>query len=315
MRAAVVEQYGPPEVVQVADVARPEPRAGEVLVRVRAAAVTSADARLRGARFPKGFGLLARLAVGVHGPRHRVLGSAFSGEVEALGPGVTGFAPGDAVCGMTGPRMGAHAELVALPSGQVVRRPPGVSHEDAAGVLFGGTTALFFLRDKAKVRSGQTVLVNGAAGAVGTAAVQLARHFGATVTGVCSAANAALVTRLGAAGVIDYGTTDLGAIQQRYDVVLDAVGNLSIASGRRLLREGGVLALAVPSLGDLLRARGDVVSGEAPQRAEDFELLLRLVAEGTLQVVQDEAWDLAEIAQAHRRVDSGHKRGNAVVRM
>lgn len=313
MQAAIVDHYGPPDVVRIADVPRPEPRAGQVLVRILAVAVNSGDARIRAARFPPGFALLGRLALGVTRPRRQILGNTLSGVVEAAGPGVSGLKPGDEVCGMTGPSMGAHAQFLAIEAARLVRKPAAVSHDDAAGVLFGGTTALFFLRDKAKVGPGRSLLVNGASGAVGTNAVQLGRHFGASVTGVTSTANAELVTRLGAAQVIDYVTTDLFSLSQRFDVVLDAVGNLSIPTGRRLLRPGGVLVLAVAGLGDLLRARGDVVAGEAPQRPEDFALLLRLVAEGALTVVQDQAFDLADIAQAHRRVDSGRKRGNTIV--
>lgn len=314
MRAAVVERYGGPEVVRVVDVPKPEPRADEVLVRVRAAAVTSGDSRIRGARFPAGFGVPARLAFGIRRPRRPILGSSFSGVVEIAGPRVDGFAPGDEVCGMTGTRLGAHAEYVAVPADRVARRPAGVTHDDAAGLLFGGTTALFFLRDKASVGPGMSVLVNGASGAVGTNAVQLARHFGATVTGVTSGANASLVASLGAERVIDHTREDLIATAERFDMVLDTVGNLSIATGRRLLNPRGVLVLAVAGLGDTIRARGDVVAGSAPEHVDDFDLLLQLVADGDLTVVHDQTYDLDHIVDAHRRVDTGHKVGNVVVR-
>lgn len=313
MRAAVIHRYGAPEVVRVAEVPRPEPRSDEVLVRVEAAAVTSADSRIRGARFPSGFGFLARLAFGVVRPRRPILGSTFSGVVEAVGSRVGELGPGDEVCGMTGTRLAAHAEYLAVAAHRLARTPSGVTHDDAAGLLFGATTALFFLRDKAKVGPGTSVLVNGASGAIGTNAVQLARHFGATVTGVTSARNAALVTDLGADRVIDYADGGLTATADRFDVVLDAVGNLSIASGRRLLRPGGVLLLAVAGLGETIRARGDVVAGAAPERVEDFELLLRLLADGEITVVHDRGYALDDIGDAHRRVDSGRKRGNVIV--
>ncbi len=314
MRAAVFDRYGPPEVVRVAEVPQPAPRADDVLVRIETAAVTSGDARIRGARFPAGFGLLARLAFGVVRPRRPVLGSSFSGVVETVGSRVVDFAPGDEVCGMTGTKLGAHAEYVAVPAKRLARKPAGVSHDDAAGLLFGGTTALFFLRDKASVTSGMSVLVNGASGAVGTNAVQIAKHLGATVTGVTSAGNAATVTSLGANRIIDYANEDLSATTERFDVVLDTVGNLSRRSGRRLLRPDGVLVLAVAGLSDTIRARGNVVAGSAPERVDDFDLLLRLVADGEIIVVHDQTYDLDEIADAHRRVDSGHKLGNVVVR-
>ncbi|WP_116947098.1 NAD(P)-dependent alcohol dehydrogenase [Jiangella endophytica] len=313
MKAAVIDRYGPPDVVRVADVPRPEPKPGQVLVRVHAAAVTSGDARLRAARFPAGFAPFARLAFGVFRPRRKVLGSAYSGVVEAAGSAVTRLKAGDEVCGMMGARMGAHAEYVTVSAEKAALKPAAVSHDDAAGLLFGGSTALFFLRDKAHVSAGQTVLVNGASGAIGTNAVQLARHFGATVTGVTSRANAALVTELGAAHVVDYTRHDIAHTAERYDAVLDTVGNLSIKAGRALLTPSGRLLVAVGSLGDTVRARGNVVAGVALERREAFEYLLGMVAAGELTVVIDEVYDLAGIAAAYARVDTGHKVGNVLL--
>ncbi|WP_220793474.1 NAD(P)-dependent alcohol dehydrogenase [Nocardioides stalactiti] len=226
------------------------------------------------------------------------------------------LAVGDAVSGMTGLRLGTHAELVAVPVARLVRKPEGVSHDDAAAALFGGSTALHFLRDKAEVGPGDRVLVNGASGAVGSAAVQLARHLGATVTGVTSTINLPLVRKLGADHVIDYTTTPLSEVAERYDVVLDAVGNLTPASGRRLLTERGVLQLVVAGLGDTLRARGNVQAGAAPERAEDFAHLLQLVSDGHLTPVIDDARvgdGLEAVAVAHARIDSGRKVGNLVI--
>lgn len=294
-------------------VADPAPRAGEVLVEVRAAALTAGDARIRGGRFPRGFGPVARLMFGVRGPRRRILGSTFAGVVAAVGPGVTELAPGDPVCGTSEARLGAHAELVVAPVGKVVRKPPAVSDDDAAAVNFGGTTALYFLRDRAAITAGQSVLVNGASGAVGTNAVQLARHFGATVTGVASARNARIVGELGAA-FIDHNTTDVAQLAERYDIVLDTVGNLNAAAGRRLLTADGVLLLVAADLWQLIGARGNVRAGSAPERAVDMELLLGLVAHGALKVVIDQVLPLEEIAEGYRRVDSGRKVGNIVIR-
>ena len=314
MKAAVNQQYGGPEVVRIAEVAQPVPGANEVLIRVRAAAVTSADARIRAARFPRGFRVPARLMFGIRRPRKHILGSSFSGVIEAVGPKVTGFEPGDEVCAMTGIKFGAHADYVALPAKKVARKPASVTHEDAAGVLFGGTTALFFLRDKAQVGPGQSVLINGASGAVGTNAIQLAKQFGAIVTAVTSGANRELVTQLGADNVIDYTKVDLLSIAERFDVVLDTVGNLGIKTSRPLLTAEGVALLAVADLGTILTARGNVITGTAPERAEDAQLLLNLIKEGTLTVVYDGVFDLDDIVEAHLRVDSGHKRGNIIVR-
>lgn len=314
MRAAVVDRYGPPEVVRLAEVARPQAGTEEVLVRIQAAAVSSADSRIRRACFPPGFGPPARLVFGIRRPRRPILGGTFAGVIEAIGAGVADFEPGQAVCGMTGTKLGTHAEYVTVPGHRVAQVPAGVSPDDAAGVLFGGTAAQFFLRDRASVAPGRSVLVNGASGAVGTNAVQLAKHYGAAVTAVTSAANVALVTRLGADGVIDYANDDLVSHDMRFDVVLDCVGNITIESGRRLLTDGGVLVLAVASLWTTIRARGNVVVGSAPERVEDFKLLLGLIASGELTVVHDGIYDLENIVEAHRRVDSGHKRGNVIVR-
>lgn len=304
MRAAVYRDYGGPIAIEEV----PLPTSDGVLVRVKAAAVTSADSRIHHARFPAGFAPLARLAFGLRRPRQRVLGSVFAGVVErAAGP----FAEGDAVCGMTGPRMGAHAERIAVSPDRLARVPAGVSMADAAGVLFGGTTALHFLRGR--VASGHRVLVNGASGAVGTLAIQLAKRFGGHVTAVTSGANAELVRSLGADRVVEYTTHPVSALDERFDVVLDTVGNLSIASGRRLLADRGVLLLAVATLGETLRAWGSVKAGPAPERPADFTELLELVATGELRVVHDGAYELDDIADAHRRVDSGRKVGNVVV--
>lgn len=318
MRAAVVTRYGGPEVVAVVERPDPVPRPDEVLVRVAAVAVTSGDARIRAARFPPGFAVPARLAFGLRRPRRPVLGSPHAGIVEACGARVTALAPGDVVAGMTGLRMGAHASLVAVPAARLARVPGGVSPDDAAGALFGGTSALHFLRRAGvgPTRGAPTVLVNGASGALGTNAVQLARLRGATVTGVCGPGNADLVRSLGATHVVDHTTTSIDApgFDERYDVVLDCVGNLSFRTGRRLLRSGGTLALAVAGLRDTVRARGGVVAGSAPERVEDHRELLDLVAGGDLRIVIDSTYDLGAIAEAHRRVDTGHKVGNVLIR-
>lgn len=313
MRAAIVDRYGSPDHVVITETPTPELRPGEVLVRVEAVAVTTGDARLRAGRFPKGFGLLARLGVGLRGPRHGVLGGSLSGTVERVGSGVEGISPGDQVAGMTGARLGGHAGFVAVPAASLVRKPSTVGHAEAAGVLFGGTTALYFLRDRAKVQPGDAVLVNGASGAVGTSAVQLAKHFGAEVTAVTSTRNAGLVTRLGADHVVDYTTTPLTTLAGPFDVVFDTVGNVSRADGLRLLAPHGSLILAVASLADMLWVHGRVITGSAPERAEDFAFLLELTAAGRLDPVTEVVGGLDAIQEAHRRIDTGRKVGNLVI--
>ncbi|MGK0722291.1 NAD(P)-dependent alcohol dehydrogenase [Leucobacter sp. W1478] len=316
MQAALVRRYGAPDVIKIVDQPIPEPKRGEVVVRVEAVAVTAADGRLRAGRFPRGFGVVAKLGVGFSGPRKQVLGIAYSGVIERVGEDVSEFAPGDEVAGMNGKTLGMHAQYARVPAGRVAPKPAELSHADAAGVLFGGTAALYFLRDRAGVKPGQAVLVNGASGAVGSAAVQLARHFGATVTAVTSAPNVDLMRRIGAESVIDYAATplaDLAARGQRYDVVFDTYGNIDRELGLSLLRPGGTLVLAVADLVDTVRSRGQVVAGVAPERPADFTELMRLVVEGQLDSLTRSLGTLDALVEAHRIVDSGHKVGNLVV--
>lgn len=313
MQAALAGRYGPPESVRIAEIPRPEPRAEEVLLRVVATPVTAGDARIRAGRFPRGFGAPARLGIGVRGPRRPVLGVVCSGVVERIGRRVEGLSPGDTVAGMTGARMGAHAEYAAIAATRLVPKPAALSHAAAAGALFGGTTALHFLRDRAAVQPGQRVLVNGASGSVGSAAVQLARFLGAEVTAVTSGRNRELVSRLGAARVIDYTSQPIAELRGDYDVVFDAVGNVTRADGPRLLAPGGALVLAVAGLGDTLRARGRVHAGAAPERPADFTLLLDLAAQGRFDPLVRTLDGLEAIPEAHRIADSGRKVGNLVV--
>lgn len=323
MKAAVCRTYGGPEAVRIEEMADPICKPKEVLIRVVATTVSSADARIRGARFPAGFSLLARAFLGLTGPRKPILGTELSGVVEAVGADVTRYRPGDRVLAFSGVGMGCHAELKTMPErGAIARIPAGVTFEEAAAISFGGTSALHFLRDVAKVQPGERVLVNGASGAVGSAAVQMARFFGAHVTGVCSSANAGLVRGIGADAVIDYTTTDLAASGERWDVILDTVGNLSFKRSRHLLNRSGRLMLAVGSLGDLLKGpvqsmtSGFKVSGgPAAERAEDVAALCRLVEMEAYNPIIDSHYALDRIADAHARVDSNRKVGSVVVTM
>lgn len=314
MKAAINTQYGPPEVVTINEVATPTPKKNEILVRVISSAVTAADGRIRAAKFPKGFGVLAKLAFGPVTPRIHTLGSCFSGVVEAVGEGVTTFAVGDEVAGMNGIKMGAHAEyLVVSADKSVVKKPAGVSHDDAAGALFGGTAALHYLRNIGHTSTGQTVLVNGASGAVGSNTVQLAVHFGATVTAVTSGENAELVRSIGASNVIDYEKTKLADINETFDIVLDAVGNIDIAKGLKLLNTGGQLLLMVASLGQMFSLNKQVKTGTATEKAANIAFILNLVATGELKVLIDSTFTLEQIQDAHRRLDSGKKKGNIIL--
>ena len=314
MKAAIINAYGPPEVLQIMEVPTPNINKNEILVKVKAVAVTSADTRIRGARFPKGFGFFARMFFGVTKPRVHILGSTFSGVVEAVGSDVTAFQIGDEVCGMTGVKMGTYAECIKItkPS-SLVRKPAKVSHEEAAGAMFGGTAALYFVRDILDVKSNEEVIINGASGAVGTNAVQLAKYFGANVTGVTSGSNAKIVRDLGADKIIDYTKQDLAYSKEKYDVVLDTVGNISPSSAKKVLRKNGRAGLMVTNLGDTLRAHGQVKTGTATEKTEDIEFLLSLMEQGFLKTIIDRKYDFNSIVEAHKYVDSGQKIGNVIL--
>lgn len=320
MRAVVYERYGPPEVLQLTDRPRPEPKPDELLIRVRATTVTSGDFRARSLQMPRGFGPLARPVFGFSRPRQPVLGTEFAGDVEAVGSGVSEFRAGDAVFGFRGFRMGCYAEFITMKeSGALARKPANLSHEQAASLCFGGTTALDFYR-RGKLQRGDRVLVNGASGAVGTAAVQLAKHFGAHVTAVCSGANAELVKSLGADEVIDYTRQDFAQTGARYDVIVDTVGTAPYARSRDALAPGGRLLLVLATLADGLQALWlsatgplKVIAGPASERVEDVQTLGRLAESGELRPVIDRTYPLERIVEAHRYVDTGRKRGSVVI--
>jgi len=318
MRAAVCEHYGPPEAVVVKDV--PVPAVGErdVLIRVKATAVNIADARIRAVRVPRGFGIPTRLAMGVFRPRNPVFGLEVAGVVERVGAAVKAFEPGERVVASRGFKLGGHAELMAVPeTGAIAATPAGLADADAVALLFGGVTALTFF-DRAKLQAGEHILVNGASGAVGVMAVQLAKQRGAEVTGVCSAGNADLVRSLGADRVIDYAARDFVQGADRYDLVMDNVGNAPHARVRHLLKPGGRFLMVIGNLPQLLAAlpRKDVVSaGQADDtlNAGYFRLLMEMAAAGRIRAVIDRSLPLEQIVEAHRCVDSGHKRGSVVI--
>ena len=312
MKAAICQSYGPPEVVQISDVPTPAPKPNEVLIRVRATTVSSGDARIRGARFPRGFAIPARLFLGLTRPRKPILGTELAGVIDAVGAAVTRYRPGDKVFAFSGIGMGCHATFTAMREDAAIALiPAGFTFEDAAAISFGGTTALHFLRDVGKVQRGERVLINGASGAVGSAAVQLARHFGAHVTGVCSAANADLVRALGADDVIDYASADFATSGKRWDIILDTVGNATFARCRPALTDKGRLMLIAADLGDLLKAPLQsklsgltIAGGPAPERAEDILELKALCDAGAFKPVIDSRYPFDRIAEAHARADS-----------
>lgn len=319
MKAAICEKYGPAaEVLRVGEVERPQPKPDQLLISVKTSAVTAADYRIRSLDVPVGFSLLMRMTFGFSGPRCRVLGLDFSGVVEEVGDKAEGFAVGDAVFGTTGTHMGCHSEYVAVSAkSAVLSKPECISFEAAAVFPFGYLTALAFLRDQAKLESGQSVLIYGASGSVGTASVQLAQALGATVTGVCSGRNVELVKSLGAEAVIDYQLQSMETVADRFDVVFDTVGKLGFQDGTRITKKGGTLLMAVAGLPEYLKilkskfGGGPKVSaGMAGEKKADLEYLTNLYAAGSLRPVIDRSFQLQEIVAAHEYVESGRKRGN-----
>lgn len=318
MRVAVCPVYGPPEVFVIEDRPVPQVKPGMVLVRVHATAATSGDARIRGARFPKGMDLLAKLALGFSGPRQPVLGGVFAGEVTAVGPDVATFKPGDRVFGMTGAAMGCYAEYVQVKAGAAIATiPPELGFETAAALPFGGNTAFSYLRDKAQLRPAETVLVIGASGDVGSAAVQIARHLGARVTGLCSTRNLEHVQSLGADNVIDYTQKNAFDGQQKYDVVFDMVGTTPVDQLLNAVAPNGRLLLGVAGLRDMLRRKGPqgqrIISGVASEKASDLALLAKLTTQGTFKPTINRVFRFDDLGQAHALVDSGRKVGSAVI--
>jgi len=316
MKAAVCERYGPPEAVRIREVAAPVPADNEVLVRAFATTVNIGDARLRALRVPRGLGLPVRLRVGITKPRQPIFGFEVAGRVDAVGAAVTGFQPGDrVVASRRGFKLGCHAELVAVDEqGTIIKIPEELSYQDAVSLCFGGVTALHFFR-RGKLAAGETVLINGAAGAVGTMAVQLAKHAGAEVTAVCSGANADLVRGLGADHVIDYTAEDFTRNGQRYDVIMDNHGNAPYSRVEDSLNPGGRLLLVIGDVWPMLAATWQkaVIGGTASAGAEDYRTLMSLAAQGELKPVIDMTLPFEQIVQAHRRVDSGHKVGSVVL--
>jgi NADPH:quinone reductase-like Zn-dependent oxidoreductase len=319
MQVAFVPRYGSPDVVELRERPTPEPARGQVRVRVLSCAVTAGDWRIRSGVLPHGFGALRGLALGFGGPRKGVLGTDAAGVVDALGEGVTRFAVGDPVVAFPGSQLGCHAEYLIMPEdGRIVRKPENLSFEQAVGLPFGGMTALDFLR-RGALKPGERVLVNGASGNVGTAAVQLAKHRGAHVTAVCSAQNETLVRALGADAVIDYTTNDFADSEHRYDVIIDCVGNAPYARVKNLLAPKGRLLAVLADLATVLGAAfvggaaHSVIAGPSSERVEDLETLAELATQGLFKPVIDQRFPFDRIVDAYRVVDSGRKRGSVVV--
>lgn len=315
MKAAIYIQYGKPEVLQVQEVEKPIPGDDEILVKVKATAVNSGDIRLR-----KADPFAVRFIFGLLKPKVNILGSVFSGEVETVGNAVTNFKPGDAVFGHTDMRFGAYAEYKVMPAnGSLALKPASINHAEAAAIPFGGVTAWHFIK-KATIKPGQKVLVVGASGAVGTAAVQLAKSLGAIVTGVCSTANIDLVKSIGADKVIDYSKEDFTKNGETYDVIFDTVKAISVSKSTRSLHKNGTMILSAAGMKEMLQglwisktSSQRVLTGVISHTAADIILLKELMEAGKYKPVIDRIYSLDQIAEAHAYVERGHKKGNVSI--
>lgn len=325
MKAVVYTEYGSPDVLRLTEVEKPTPKDDEVLIKVYAATVTTGDVNVRGFTFvPPGFGPLPRLMFGLRKPRRTILGTEVAGEIEAVGKDVTLFKKGDLVFGIGSSHLGAYAEYVCRPEkGALAIKPANMTFEESAAIPFGAVTALYFLRDQGNIQSGQKVFIKGASGGVGTYAVQLARYFGAEVTGVCSGANVELVKALGADKIIDYTREDYTRSDETYDLIFDTVvGKTSFSDCKHLLTQNGrYLAVAggpkemVQMMWTSMIGGKKVLAGSPPERREELIFLKELVEAAKLKPVIDRCYPLEQIVEAHCYVDKGHKRGNVVIRV
>lgn len=319
MKAAYIGHYGSPDVIEFKEMPKPDIKHNQVLVQVIASSVTTADWRLRAAAFPGILWLPGRLMMGLFSPKNKIPGMDFAGRVVAVGRDVTEFKMGDRVFGLA--QHSAHAEfLVVENEGCIALMPENVDFYQAAAVPFAGLSALVFLRDFAEVKPGQRVLINGASGGVGVYMVQLAKHFGAHVTGVCSSANIDLVKSIGADRVIDYTVDDFTKGEARYDHILDTIGKTHFQSCKKVLEPGGTfipLELGLREIRDAIcpfgKAGRKIKIGVSGDNKEDLTILRDLLEQGAINPVIDTRYPFSQIAEAHRKVESRHKVGSVII--
>jgi NADPH:quinone reductase-like Zn-dependent oxidoreductase len=328
MKAIVYTEYGPPEVLQLKEVAKPVPKENEILVRNYATSINYGDIVARKFsqisldefNMPLPFLFFARLAFGFRKPKKQILGSEFAGEIAAVGKDVTRFKPGDQVFGYLGQSMGADAEYLCIPEdGVVAIKPANVTYEEAAVVPYGAITALNVLR-KVAIQRGQKVLINGASGGIGSAAVQLARYYGAEVTGVCSTSRLELVKSLGAHKVIDYTKEDFTQNRESYDLIFDILGRSSFSRCKESLKENGRYLLASFKMKQLVQMVWTSIAGSrkvicalAPEKSSDLAYISELIEAGNIKASIDKCFPLEQIAEAHRYVEKGHKKGHIAI--
>lgn len=315
MNAIVYSQYGSPEVLQLKEVEKPVPMNNEILLRIKATAVNSGDVRLR-----KADPFAVRFIFGLIKPKINILGSVFSGEVESVGKDVTLFKAGDQVFGHMDMKFGAYAEYRSFPeNGSLAIKPKNLTHTEAAVIPFGGTTALHFIK-KAAIKPGQKVLIIGASGAVGSAAVQLAKSLGAEVTGVSSTANIALVRSIGTDKVIDYTKEDFTKNGETYDVIFDTVKTISVSRSLKSLNKNGIMILSAAGMSEMMQglwvsltSSRKVLTGVISHKSEDIVFLKKLLEDERLKPVIDRTYTLEQMAEAHAYVEKGHKKGNVAI--
>ena len=320
VKAIGYQKYGPPEVLELMEVEKPNPKSNEVLIRIHAATVSSVDCTFR-----KGNSIPARLFTGLFGPKANIPGSDLAGEIEAVGTDVKRFKEGDQIFASTG-GFGAHAEYICLPEdGALAIKPVNLTYSEATVVCYGALTALPFLRDEANIQSGQKVLINGASGGVGAFAVQLAKYFGAEVTGVCSTTNLEFVKSLGAGKVIDYTKEDFAENGQAYDIIFDAVGKSSFLHCKSSLTQNGIYLSTVPTLAIILQTLWTSKIGSkkaviaftglrrSSEKTKDLIFLKEVIEAGRIKPAVDGSYPLEQAAEAHRRVENGHIKGSVVV--